>query len=202
MKYIFPVIGKIKIRSSTPPKFPRKTANNHLETSEESSSRIYPETTENLETNQNSDFTYDQTKFLKQNINKLDFLALIVDHLNLLRSDYNKQSKKHKIFAKTHEKFSKILQKLVYDTEHYFSLIDETNMDEMRLTYTLPNEDSKIIDELNLYACYGNELFEKMTNIKSLLPALSFEFDMQATELTLRIEQIKFSRFSESPTQV
>jgi hypothetical protein len=74
-------------------------------------------------------------------------------------------------------------------------------MDEMRITYSMPREDQKILHELSLYACYGNELFETMTDTKSLDPPLSFEYDVGFTELTLRIEQMEYSRISESPTQ-
>lgn len=73
---------------------------------------------------------------------------LVVEQLNLLRDNYNQKSKKNRATQKTLDKFEAANQKILSDPEHYHCLIDESNMDEMRITYSMPREDQKILREL------------------------------------------------------
>jgi hypothetical protein len=117
-----------------------------------------------------SRITNNRLKALNKNLNKSEFLSLVIEQLNLLRADYNQKSKKHRATQKTLDKFFSAQTKILSDPEHHYCLVDESNMDEMRITYSMPREDQKILHELSLYACYGNELFETMTDTKSLGP--------------------------------
>jgi hypothetical protein len=87
-------------------------------------------------------------KALNKNLNKSEFLMLVVEQLNLLRDNYNQKSKKNRATQKTLDKFEAANQKILSDPEHYHCLIDESNMDEMRITYSMPREDQKILREL------------------------------------------------------
>lgn len=147
-------------------------------------------------------------KTQKLNIDKVEFVQLVSENQNFLKTKFNTKAKVIEQLRKIHTKFELVCNELRDNMAKYTALLgDGFYIDELCQSYTVP-DDTKILDEIELYANYYNDLdyyneedFEEIKDIRSINHKLKFEFDISYTQQILKIEQRDFNFVSESPNQ-